>query len=225
MMFHPSLHKILLIIQILAAFAYFALAIRLLRSGRFLSLPFFFGYSCLMILDLLWHPVTIREVIWIEPWLLCLRFCLVIEAACLIADKTDRNWRRWLLLFLLFFGIVGSTRVAGFYPLTDLADWYRTVRQTAHVGLAVICLSLWIFQAMDQDIKWDRIWLPHCRIVSAYMIARAAFSFAVKPGADVEYHHTVRIFALVCYSTLIAIWLWYDRRDLRAARAAAFRSL
>lgn len=108
-------------VEILAALSYMALVGRLLSSGRFMALPFFFSYCALMAVDMIWSPTTIREALWIQPWLLSLRLCAAIEAMSLIAGLVGYNHRRYLLLFVLWVGLAGSLPAIGFHATRDLA--------------------------------------------------------------------------------------------------------
>jgi hypothetical protein len=218
-----SLSSLLATVEIVSALAYSALAVRLLRSGRFVSLPFFCAYCLLMAVDMLWSPTTIRQALWIQPWLLSLRLCAAVEAMSLIADLVGWNQRRYMLLFVLCVGLAGSTAAAGFHNTADMAGWYRAITQGVHVGLAMACGALWLYQAMDRETRWNKVWLPHFRTVAAYMALRAFVSFFATPGRGWAYHSTVRIVFLCGVCAWVVAWLWYDRRELRAAHFHSFQ--
>jgi len=211
-----SLRAILSVVQIAAVLAYLGLAVRLWRSGRWLPLRFFFAYCCLMVVDLIWHPLTVREAMWIEPWLLSLRLMAVLEAISLATDQIAANQRRYMLLFLIFAGATASARVAGYFDVSTMAGWYRAVAQCVHVGLAAACIAGNLYERIG-DMRMDPVLLPHLRILSLYMVGRALVSF-YNPGKGLAAHSILRIEWLLFVCAWSAVWLFYDRRELRAPR-------
>ncbi len=213
-----TLRGILSVVQVAAVLAYAGLAVRLYRSGRILSLPCFTVYAGLMVVDLIWHPLTVREVMWIEPWLLCLRFLSVLEAARLALDYIAPGQRRYFLLFLICAGVAAAIRVAGYFNLADLGGWYRTMSQCVHVGLAAGCVAGNLYERFaGGDVCWDPLWLPPLRLLSLYIVGRAVVSFVV-PGRGLAAHQLVRIEWLAFVCAWAAVWAWYDRRELRSSR-------
>ncbi len=215
---------LLRILEIASVCSFAVLAVHLVRSSRFLSLPFFAAYCALMVVDLAWHPLTIAHGMWIQPWILALEFCAVIEAAALASDKIREYQRRELLLFLLFIGLAGAARGSGFYSTADAAGWYRAVTQQVRVGLAVLCVAICLYELFNRDIRWDRLWIPHLRILGAYMVMRGIWSFMARPGMGALIHRQIRIAWLVAVCAWACVWLFYDRRELRAARFKALYS-
>lgn len=211
---------VLEIVQVIAILAYLVLAGGVLLSGQIVFLPLFFTYALVMVVDLVWHPLTIAQAIWIQPWLLSLRFCITIEALLLAARLLDR---KNLVLFLLCFGIAGSIAMSGFHDPHLPGAWYRIVTQHIHLGLAAICIAGNLFQLWDRD-SWSPIWTPHFRILSVYMVLRGAVSFFSVPQG-VEYHHIVRIVWLTLTTLWVCVWLWYDREELRSSRFEALDSV
>lgn len=216
-----TLRTLLAVSQIAGACAYALLAFRLLRTGRLLALPWFTAYCCLMVVDLAWSPTdaTRLSVVAMEMALLSLRFCVVVEAVCIVSEGTNFFYRRYLVFAFLLAGVAAGVRVMDLYPIDDIVGIYRTMRQVVHTALAVIATGFAVYQATARDIQWKKRWTPHLLLVSAYMTMRAGRGFVVPTvGKSAAYHHSVRIYLLLLFCAWITVWLWYDRRELRAAR-------
>lgn len=214
-----DLRSLLNAVQIAGVLAFLSLTVHLLRSGRFLSLPFFTSYCALMVVDLIWHPTKLTQAMWIQPWILSLEACSVIEAAGLAVDQIRGDQRRYLLLCLACVGVMIGSRAAGFYPLVDLGGWYRTLTQGSRLTLAGWLFAMVIYQWLNREsARWDWLWVPHLRILAAYMIMRGGWSFLARPGMGWETHSQIRIAWLLAVCGWAAVYLWYDRRELRAPR-------
>ncbi len=215
-----TLRPILTAVEISATLSYALLALRLIRRGQALLMPVFALYCAAMSAYMIWGPSTVRQFIWVQPALLLLRFAVVMEALGLLMDRTNRGFLWSILLTMMFAGAALATRVMGFYPITDLAGWYRTVTQVVHIVLATACLGASIYQLLFRgDVRWNALWLPHFRLVSAYMMLRGVMSFyyAIPKGGWATYA-TLRIVFLSGVCGWAAVWLWYDGRELRAKR-------
>ncbi len=214
----PDLKTLLSIAEYAAAFAFFLLLFYLVRSGRILPLPFFTAYCLVMVIDLIWHPTKLSAAIWIQPWIISLEACCVIEASSLVAERIQSDDQLQLALFLTCVGLLICAEVAGFYSLDVFGGWYRTMTQSSRLILAGWMWALVIYQSMNGQDRWNGIWLPHLRIFSFYMILRAVWSFLATPGMGANAHHLIRIAWLLAVCEWVMVWLWYDRRELREKR-------
>ncbi len=213
-----DLRSLLSLVQIAGILAFSVLTFHLLRSGRFLALRWFTFHAVLMVADLIWHPLKITEAMFIEPWLMLARFCMTIEAAALVSDSIAFSQRRALLLSLLFVGGVIGLRSGGYFDATTLRGLYYTGDLCCFMAIAGFGLSLNVYQLLNRDISWDWLWIPHFRLVSAYMIGRAVLMFTHIPGDGPAHHAVVRIATMVFTCAWIVVWGWYDGRELRAPR-------
>jgi hypothetical protein len=218
MLLSVNMNIILLVVEVVAINAYLLLAYRLIRSGRFLGLPVFTAYSLLMVVDLVWHPQDPTTALWIELPLLALRFCAVIEAVLLVLEDVDEKISRNLLATVVFLALMVSSRVAGYFDSNDLRGVYYGIRLHWLVATGAMCLLLNIYQMLHRNLGWSSLWLPHFRILSAYLMTRAVINFLHVPGTGEEHHRMIRVLALATYTSVLAVWLWYDRRELRATR-------
>lgn len=166
---------LLQVVQVATVLLYAALAALLIRSGNFITHSAFTFYVLLMVIDLAWHPLTVREALFIEPWLLGLRWMSAIEAIVNVLGEWNLE-RRYLVLFLLFIGAACGFVVYGYSDYGTLPGLYAGVRQQNHVAIAALCsiaAIYWLFQPRTVTPAA----LPHFYTFTAYMVLRAAASF------------------------------------------------
>ena len=214
-----NISHVLSAFQFLVILAYLTLSIRLFRTGRAVALPFFFAYISMMTLYEFWHPVEIAKAAWAYPWVLYLRFCMTIDAVCLVTGRLSHTpYRRYLLLSMLMIGGLLGTRVIGYFDMSTVQGLWYAVTQYVHVGLGGMCMLFNVYQLTHDDVAWDERWLPHMRLVSLYVIGRAVVSFLHSPGDGLEHHQLVRIWFLLFVCAWVCTWLWYDRQAVRILR-------
>lgn len=179
-----------------------------------LQTPMFCAYLGLMCIRYVWDPRTVLESMVLEPWLLSLRFCCLLEAVLLCVGSRSSE-RRWLVAVMLLSGGVGVLVLTYHRYLfgPTPADLYRAARQHIHLGLAFAAAMglhcCWIEGFQARTLGWAG---KHYLILMCHLMLLAGCGFINPAPIQRDLYREVRIGYFVGSSACLVMWLRQARR-------------
>ena len=168
--------------------------------------PWFAGYLLFSLVQIVWRPHTVKPNLFIEPALLSLRFCSVIEAVRLCFATSREKERRWLIWLMLYIGALAMVILwgLGYRDVSGLSVAYASIRQYFHVALALACVMGAVCFA-EAGVHVDRIPRNHFLILAAHLVFLAVLGF-FRPATGLQWREIhIWYFASVC--GCLACWL------------------
>lgn len=208
-------------LRFVVATGYLILAWRLYRARVTFRAPCFASYCALMVVDLCWSPMSVWDLWTIEPWLLTLRFCSIVEAASQATEVAvwhRPRIRRYLILFGLAAALPAAALTRGLFPGTSPMSWYYSIRQTMHVWMAFGCLAMFLCYMLDWS-QLDRRAFWHFALLTVYLGLLTGFGM-VKPP-DWPAYYEPRIWWLAASGLCVAVWIRLASQGARSVPPAS----
>lgn len=171
-----------------------------------LDAPMFEIYLLFTLVQYVWSPHTVLANLFIEPWLISLRFCAVVEAVGLCLAKARTRERKLILLLMLCVGVAGMFALHGYLMGPTLAEAYRAARQHIHVALALACVMGAACYALER-LKVEPQPRNHFLILTAHLCLIAALGFFNPGKGQGRLYREIHIWYFAGSCACIAVWL------------------
>ncbi len=187
------------------AAGYAFLFVELIRSGAMWRLQFFWVWTAAMALWLMiWEPYNVPKLVSLQPMLLSLRVCVVIEAFVLVTRGMAPRERRWIFLVMLACAAAGIRVTFGYIQGDRPLDWYLAIKQHAHLGLAIAALfsglAIW-----NKPPRLGKAFRNHGLILIFYSLTDAAIGFVKGPSMGDQ---MIAVRCLFWAVSLLCMWMW-----------------
>lgn len=157
-------------LQYASAVAFGVLAIRLIRSGSAWLVPFFTALCAVSAAHgLTWTRHGHVQFFLIEPLLLSLKACSVVEAFLFVARRVPIQEGRAIAGLLAFIGSIGVFMTLGVFDRGTLMGFYKSVRLNAHSFMALAGV-FGILVMMIKPIRFSPAERNHAIILTVYLV-------------------------------------------------------